>query len=242
MELAGVLEEIGPGTDTGLSVDDHVMGIVFPLGSHGAYSEQITLPADSVTRTPAGVDDIAGSTQPITLDELELTPGQTVAVTGAAGMYGGYVIQLARAEGLRMVADAADKDRELVEQLGADVVVPRGDDVAAHFLTATPGGVDGLADGAILNEKVVGAVRPGGRLVTVRHYVGEPVNGVTFHPVRVRHYVRDWPKLDRLRELVEAGKVTPRVADTYPAAEAAEAHRRLARGGTRGRLVLTFGD
>ncbi|WP_446045439.1 NADP-dependent oxidoreductase [Streptomyces olivaceus] len=249
MELAGVLEEIGPDTDTDLSVGDHVMGIVFPLGSHGAYSEQIVLPSDSVTRTPAGVSDVAASTVPmngltarITLDALELVPGQTIAVTGAAGTYGGYVVQLAKAEGLRVVADAADEDRQLVKQLGADIIVPRGDEVAERFLREVPGGVDGLADGALLNEKVVGAVRPGGRLVTLRNYAAEPVNGVTFHPVRVRHYVRDRPRLDRLRELVEAGKVTPRVADTYPAAEAAEAHRRLARGGTRGRLVLTFND
>lgn len=249
MELAGVLEEIGPGTRTDLLVGDHVMGVLFPRGSHGAYSEQIVLPAESVVRTPAGVDDVAASTVPMngltarmTLDELALKPGQTLGVTGAAGTYGGYVVQLAKVEGLRVIADAADKDRPLVEQHGADVIVRRGDDIADRILEVVPGGVDGLADGAVLNEKVVRAVRAGGRLVTVRHFEGEPVNGVTFHPVRVRHYVRERAKLDRLRELVEQGALTPRVAGTYPAAQAEAAHRRLARGGTRGRLVLVFGD
>jgi cytochrome P450 len=47
---------------------------------------------------------------------------------------------------------------------------------------------------------------------------------------------------EQLKGLVEEGKVTPRVARAYPAAQAAEAHRRLALGGTRGRLVLVFGD
>ena len=225
------------------------MGVLFPRGTHGAYSEQIVLPAESVARAPAGLDDIAASTLPMngltarmTLDELALQPGQTIGVTGAAGTYGGYVVQLAKAEGLRVVADAAEKDRVLVEKLGADIIVERGEDVAQRFLAAVPGGVDGLADGAVLNDKVIGAVRSGGRLVTVRHYEGESVNGVTYHPIRVRYYVRERSKLDRLRELVEEGKLTPRVAATYPAAQAAEAHRRLAVGGTRGRLVLTFGD
>jgi NADPH:quinone reductase len=57
----------------------------------------------------------------------------------------------------------------------------------------------------------------------------------------VRTYVQELEKLDQLRELAERGVVTLRVADTYPAAQAADAHRRLEAGGIRGRLVLTFG-
>jgi NADPH:quinone reductase len=249
MDLAGILEDIGPNTDTDLSVGDHVMGILFPQGSHGAYSEQVVLPAESVMRVPTGVEDAAAATLPMngltacmTLDMLELEPGQTIGVTGAAGTYGGYVVQLAKAKGLRVVADAAEQDRDRVKACGADIVVARGDDVAGRFLQAVPGGVDGLADGAVLNERVVGAVRPGGRLVTVRHYQGDPVNGVTYHPVRVGPRVREQAKLDYLRRLVEEGKLALHVAAEYPAAQAAEAHRRLELGGTRGRLVLAFGD
>ena len=249
MEVAGVLEEIGPDTVTDLRVGDHVMGAVFPKGAHGAYSEQIVLQAESVVRTPAGVDDIAASTllmngltAQASLDELQLEPGQTLGVTGAAGTLGGYVVQLAKVRGLRVIADASPADKELVASLGADVVIERGDGVVERFLAAAPGGVDGLADCAVLNEKAVGAVRPGGRLVTVRHYEGPPVNGVTFRAVKVRYHLRDTGRLEELRRLAEEGRITLRVAGTYPAAQAADAHRRLERGGTRGRLVLTFGD
>jgi len=249
MEVAGVLEEIGPGTATDLRVGEHVMGVVFPKGTHGAYSEQIVLPVESVVRTPAGVDDVAASTllmngltAQASLDELDLQPGQTLGVTGAAGTLGGYVVQLAKVRGLRVIADASPADKALVASLGADVVVERGDGVVDRFLAAAPGGVDGLADCAVLNEKIVGAVRPGGRLVTVRHYEGPPVDGVTFRAVRVRYHLRDTRRLDELRRLAEDGKLTLRVAGTYPAAQAPEAHRQLERGGTRGRLVLTFGD
>lgn len=129
-----------------------------------------------------------------------------------------------------------------MESLGADVVVERGDGVVDRFLTASPGGVDGVVDTAVLNEKIVGAVRSGGRIATVRHYEGPPLNGVTYHAVKVRHYLRDTHRLNELRQLVEDGKLQLRVAGTYPAADAADAHRRLAEGGTKGRLVLTFGS
>ncbi len=249
MEFAGVLEELGPDTQTDLQVGDHVIGVVFPKGTHGAYSEQIAVPIESVVLAPAGVDDATASTLPMNgltalacLDVLGLEAGQTVGVTGAAGTLGGYTVQLAKARGLRVVADTSPADSALVESLGADVLVERGDGVADRFRDAVPGGVDGLVDAAVLNEKIVAAVRPGGRIATVRHYEGPTLNGVTFHAVKVRYHLRDTSQLNELRRLVESGALRLRVAQTYPAARAAEAHRRLAAGGTRGRLVITFGD
>ena len=69
---------------------------------------------------------------------------------------------------------------------------------------------------------------------------GAEERGITFHPVFVRNYAREQAKLDRLRQLVEEGAVTLRVAAVLPADQAPEAHRRLEAGGTRGRLVLEF--
>jgi NADPH:quinone reductase-like Zn-dependent oxidoreductase len=56
----------------------------------------------------------------------------------------------------------------------------------------------------------------------------------------VRTYAQEFEKLDRLRQQVEAGKITLRVAEVYPPERAADAHRRLEAGGTRGRLVIQF--
>ncbi|HEX5266619.1 MAG TPA: NADP-dependent oxidoreductase [Acidimicrobiales bacterium] len=247
MDAAGILEEIGEGVSTDLRVGDRVMAVVVPKGSHGAYSERIALPAESVVRTPAGTSHAEASTLPmngltarLALDLLELPPGATIGVTGSAGALGGYVIQLAKADGLRVVADAAPADEALVRRLGADVVVARGDDVAERMRAAVPDGVDGLVDGALLDQLVVPAVRDGGRIATVRGFTGTEERGITFHPVWVRTYAREHEKLDRLRQQVEAGQITLRVARTYPAAQAGEAHKVLGAGGTRGRLVLEF--
>jgi NADPH:quinone reductase-like Zn-dependent oxidoreductase len=224
-DVAGVLEKIGPGTDTDLAVGEHAMGTV----PHGGYAEQVVVPAESVVRVPAGTDDVAASTLPMngltarmSVDLLGLRAGQTIAVTGAAGVYGGYVVQLAKADGLRVVAYAAPSDRELVRALGADIVVDRGDDVSEHIRRAVPEGVDGLADGAVMDDKVIGAVRDGGRIATVRGYMGASVRGVTYLPVQVRAYTTDRTKLDALRDLVEKGRLTLRVASTYPAAWSAK--------------------
>jgi NADPH:quinone reductase len=247
MDAAGTVDQIGPDTSTGLQIGDHVMAIVVPSGAHGAYSELVVVPAESVARVPAGVTDAEAATLPmnglttrLALDLLDLKAGQILAVTGAAGAVGGYGVQLGKAAGLRIIADAAPEDEELVKELGADVVVPRGPAFAEHVRWVTPDGADGLIDAALLNELAVAAVRDGGRIATLRGYTGESERGITFHPVFVRRYAREHAKLDRLRRQAEAGEVSLRVARTLPADRAAEAHRILEAGGTRGRLVLEF--
>ncbi len=247
MDVAGVLEQIGAGVQTGLQPGDHVMAIVVPLGSHGGYSERVVVPAQSAARVPAGATDAEAATLPMNgltavqaLDLLSLEPGQTLAVTGAAGAVGGYAVQLGKVAGLRVIADASESDEQLVKDLGADVVVLRGPEFAARVREVAPQGADGVVDAALLNELVIPAARDGGRIATVRGFTGGEERGITFHPVLVRNYAREQGKLDRLRRLAEGGQVTLRVARVLPAEDAAEAHRILEAGGTRGRLVLEF--
>lgn len=246
MDAAGVIDEVGEGADW--AVGDAVMAIVLPTGPHGgAYAEQVVVPADSVARIPNGSDAVSACTLPMngltareSLDQLGLRPGQTLAVTGAAGAYGGYVVQLAKADGLHVVADASENDEALVRALGADVVVRRGDDVAARIRDAVPAGVDGLADGALFNDAALPAIADGGGLAVIRGWDGPTERGITIHRTMVHARAHDHAALDRLRQQVEDGTVTLRVAGTYPPEAAPDAHRRLEAGGTRGRLVITF--
>jgi NADPH:quinone reductase-like Zn-dependent oxidoreductase len=247
MEVAGIVDEVGDDVPDRLKVGDAVMAIVVPIGSHGGYREQIVLDARSVVRAPSGKSHAEAASLPMngltarqSLDLLGLSPGQVLAVTGAAGAYGGYVIQLAKSEGLTVIADASEKDEALVASLGADIVVRRGDDVAERIRAHFPQGVDGLADGAVLNERVIAAVRDGGAFTSVRGFLGEPQRDIRFTATLVRSYVHEWEKLDRLRQQVEAGVLTLRVAEIHPPEKAAEAHRRLEAGGTRGRLIIQF--
>ena len=247
MDAAGVVDEIGEGAETDLQVGDAAMAMVIPSGAHGAYRESIVLKADAVSRAPAGANHAEASTLPmnaltarLSLDQLALEPGQTIAVTGAAGCYGGYVVQLAKADGLTVIGDASPADEQLVAELGADIVVPRGDDISEQIRKVMPDGVDALADGAVQNELAVGAIRDGGQFASVRGWRGNGERDITFHVTWVFEYDRRADLLDQLRRQVEAGAVTLRVAATYPAEQASETHRRLKLGGTRGRFVITF--
>jgi NADPH:quinone reductase-like Zn-dependent oxidoreductase len=247
MDIAGVIDEIGPGTETDLAVGTTVMAMVVPVGDHGAYRESIVLSMDSVIKAPEGFSYAEASTLPMngltarqSLDQLGLYPGQTIAVTGAAGAYGGYVIQIAKHEGLKVIADASSADEPLVSSFGADVIVPRGEDFSQQVRKVVPDGVDGLADGAVLSELAVGAVRDGGAFASVRGWAGSGERDITFHRTSVRNYDHRRDLLDQLRELAEMGIVTLRVAETYEPEQAKEAHKRLEARGTRGRCVIVF--
>ncbi|AMM19680.1 alcohol dehydrogenase [Frondihabitans sp. PAMC 28766] len=246
MDAAGVIDEVGEGAP--FAVGDEVMAITIPAKEHGgAYAEFVVGPWQSVSRIPSGHSLEEASTLPMNgltavqaLEKLALPAGATIAVTGAAGTLGAYVIQLAKDAGLTVIADSSEKDRALVESLGAETIVSRGDDVADRILQAAPGGVDAVVDAAVQKEQVTRAVKPGGAFVSFRGWTGDGTDDVKFVVVSVGDEYLSSAKLDDLRQKVEDGVVTLRVAGTFPAAEAAEAHRRLEAGGTRGRFVLTL--
>lgn len=261
MDVAGTVDEIGDGTDELLAVGDGAMAIVVPAGTHGGYAEYVVVPSGSAVPLPDGVDVIAASTLPmnamtarLALDELagRCSPhpagsagdrppgGGTVAVTGAAGAFGGYAVELAVADGLTVVADAKESDVELVRSLGAHHVLPRGDGFGEAVREVVADGVEGLADGSLQGHHLLRAVRDGGRVATVRGYEGPPERGITWHPVWVRTVAERRDTLDALRALASEGRLTPRVAGTYPVEKAADAHRALEAGGMRGRAVLRF--
>jgi NADPH2:quinone reductase len=254
MEVAGFVDEIGPATRTDLRIGDRVMAIMMPIDdSGGAYAEYVVVDADQVAPAPAGSSHVEAATLPMNgltarraLDVLNLTPGETLAVTGAAGAVGGYAVQLAKADGLRVIADAAPSDKHLISALGADEIVARGPGVGERIRQLHPEGVAAVVDAALQGDEALPALRDAGQIAVVRR-PGErgtstlhPEPGITIRDVWVPDYTHATDKLDGLRVLAEQGRITLRVARTFPAAAAAAAHRALEKGGVRGRLVLTF--
>ena len=132
MELAGVVDAVGEGTDW--HTGDRVMAIVNPRRpGGGAQAELVVVPAASVARVPEGISLEAAATLPmngltvrLALDRLALHPGQTLGVTGAAGAVGGYAVELGVSDGLRVIAVAGPRDESLVRGFGAQTLVPRG--------------------------------------------------------------------------------------------------------------------
>ncbi|HUA71314.1 MAG TPA: NADP-dependent oxidoreductase [Solirubrobacteraceae bacterium] len=249
MDAAGIVESVGPDIDR-LVVGDQVMAAVTPRRPEGgAQQELLVVPAASVVPIPDGATLTEAATLPMNgltaragLDLLGLKDGDTLAVSGGAGLLASYVIPLAKEHGLRVVADAKPEDEELVRSFGADVVVPRGQGFTDAVLEAAPDGVDGLYDTALLRRAAFPAIRDGGQIVVVRGWDGDEVEdrGIRVHPVAVARVLdrTDW--LEELRTLASDGRIKLRVAREFPPEQAADAERLMDAGGLRGRAVIVF--
>ena len=249
MDAAGTVESVGPEVDR-LKVGDQVMAAVSPgRPEGGAQQELLVVPAASVVPVPDGATLQQAATLPMNgltarlgLELLGLSEGDTLAVTGGAGLLASYVIPLAKQRGLRVIADAKPEDEELVRSFGADVVVARGEGFTDAVLEAAPDGADAVYDTALLRRAAFAAIRDGGQIVVVRGWDGDEVEdrGIRVRPVFVRTALdrTDW--LEELRELASAGRLQLRVAREFPPEEAAEAQRLTDAGGLRGRVVIVF--
>ncbi|HEX4253099.1 MAG TPA: NADP-dependent oxidoreductase [Pseudonocardia sp.] len=245
-DVAGVVDAVGEPvtTDVGFELGDRVIGLADRLDVPTAgYAEQLVLDATAVATAPAGVSFEAAATLPLNgltaaqgLAGLDLRAGQTLLVTGAAGAVGGYAVELAAAAGLRVVAAASARDEELVRGFGAELFVPREAELGAAVRGLVPGGVDGVLDAAALGIGALDALRGGGAFAALTGPSTPPaLRGTRVHTVYIR---ADGRQLAELVAKVEAGTLTPRVAETFPLEKAAAAHERFAEGGLRGRLVL----
>jgi NADPH2:quinone reductase len=186
-----------------------------------------------------------------------LRPGETVAVTAAAGGVGHLTVQLARALGARRVigvAATADK-REFVRTLGAHATVdPASPDLVARLREAAGGGVDLLVDlvgGALLHAGLRSLV-PFGRLVSVGSRsstsdrvlvdddLGVPTVGI--FGFWMRHVVADRALLDQVTaatfDLARSGRLRATIDRVVPLTDAGAAHAALAARETMGKLLL----
>lgn len=248
MDAAGAIESVGPGVER-LHVGEEVMAAVAsrrPDG--GAQAELIVVPAASVVPIPSGATLKQAATLPMNgltailgLEMMGLRDGQTLAVSGGAGLLASYVIPLAKLRGLRVIADAKPEDEELVRSFGTDVVVARSEQWADAIREVAPDGVDGVYDTALLKTAALPAIRDGGQIAVVRGWDEEdPGRGIEVQRVMVFGVLERTDWLEQLRELASEGRLTLRVAGEYPPEQAAEAQRVMDAGGLRGRALIVF--
>ncbi|WP_277980536.1 quinone oxidoreductase family protein [Sphingomonas phyllosphaerae] len=248
MDAAGTVEAVGVGV-TRLNVGDEVIAAVKPgRDEGGAQASYIVVPEASVVSQPAGTTPIEAATVPMNgltalyaLDHAALSPGQVLAVTGGAGWLAYLTIVLAKQRGLTVVTDAKPEDVDTVRGYGADIVVLRGDGYADRVREAVPHGVDALLDTALLAEQAFPAIKDGGVYIPVRGWNDRPdEQRIHIRPVLVPEVLERTDWLETLRETVEAGRIKPKVAATFPVEQVADAQRAQLAGGVRGRIVLSF--
>jgi NADPH:quinone reductase-like Zn-dependent oxidoreductase len=237
-EVAGLVDEVGDGV-ADVAVGDEVFGGV--LDSGGAA--QLAL-LEHYAPIPASIDFVAAAALPValetatrTLDLLGVVEGQTLLVNGAAGSVGISAVQLARERGARVIGTASPANHEYLRSFGAEPTT-YGKGLEERVRELAPDGVDRALDaagGGALPALVQLAGGPE-HVVTIADYPGAEQTGVAFSGGMGS--VRAWHALGEIEGLIEAGRFTVPVAQTFPLAQIAEAHRLSETGHVRGKLVL----
>ena len=251
LDLAGTVAAVGSAVAR-FAVGDEVFGF-----GRGTFAEYAVAKADKLSLKPANVPFEAAATVPVSagtalqalVDIGRVQPDHKVLIIGASGGVGGYAVQLAKALGAEVTGVASTTKLDLVRFLGADHTLDYATDDFAdgrqrYDLILDIGGNARLS-------RLRSALAPAGTAVLVGGEEGDSWTGGmgrTFLAralsVFVRHRLTNFvarqrsSDLDRLKELIESGAVTPTVDRTFPLAEAPAAMRLLEAGKVRGKLAI----
>jgi NADPH2:quinone reductase len=232
-EVAGVVER-APGAGP-WHIGDEVIAIVVPFHQRpGAYAERVVVPVGSVALRPQSCDFARAATLPMSgltasalLDLLPIEVTSTLAVTGAAGVVGGFVRQLAERIGVTVLSDAPDGE------------LNRGADYASQIRRLAPDGVDAIVDSAGIGQPLMGAVRDGGTFASLRSANLQPEREISLVNVLVWNHAEDQARLANLSNLVDKGDLVLPQVQAFAPEDARQAHEALGASG-RARGVLVF--
>jgi NADPH:quinone reductase-like Zn-dependent oxidoreductase len=251
-DLAGKIEAVGSAV-TQFQVGDEVFGI-----ARGAFAEYVCAPEDGVlTRKPSNLTFEQTAAVPVAAitalqalrDTGQIQTGQEVLIQGASGGVGTFAIQIAKAFGAEVTAVCSGRNVEQARALGADHII---DYTRADFSRAAQRydlilAVSGYRPLSVYRR----ALRPNGRYVLVgasAHIFRALFQALLLGPMmsrmgskRIGGFIANPTQQDLalVKDLLEAGKVTPVIDRRYPLSETAEAMRYLEDGHARGKVVIT---
>ncbi|MFF4504330.1 NADP-dependent oxidoreductase [Streptomyces sp. NPDC001401] len=248
-DVSGVVEAVGIGVAR-FKPGDEVFGMLsYPFG-HGSHAEYVTAPARAFAHKPASIDHAQAGALPLVsltawqalVEYADLQAGQRVLIHAAAGGVGHVAVQIAKARGAYVIGTASAGKHDFLRGIGVDEAI---DYRETDFAEAVKD-VDVVLDtiGGDTSTRSLRVLRPGGIVVSIL-----PVGSNDFYEEAERLGVRalrilvdaSYSGMKAIAELVEAGKLRPAIANTFPLADAAEAHALGDTGRTTGKLVLLVG-
>jgi NADPH:quinone reductase-like Zn-dependent oxidoreductase len=177
-------------------------------------------------------------------DEGNLQAGQKVLINGASGGVGTFAVQIAKAFGAEVTGVCSTRNADLVRSIGADHVIDYTKESFAKSGQRYDLIVDNVGNHSFSDCRR--ALTPQGTLIPNTGHAGM---GYVIKAFALSAFLRqqrspflsvpNHEDLVVLKELIEAGKVTPVIDRTYPLSEALEAFRYLDQGHARGKVVIT---
>ncbi|PRW57936.1 NADPH:quinone reductase [Chlorella sorokiniana] len=223
-----------------------------PEVAWGTYAELCSVPAAHLARIPEGVSYTDAAALCLTaltafqaLKAARLQPGQRVLVHAAAGGVGSAAVQIAKAQGMQVVATASAANAEFARSLGADQVIDYKQQRFEEVLAGSP--VDAVIDtiGGEYERRSLQVLKRSGTFVNLfaQFSLWPIVKGklralLRLGPRYETLFVSAGQDMQQVAELVAAGRLRPHVQAVMPLEQASEAHRMVYSGHTRGKVVL----
>jgi len=238
-DLAGVITAVGESVDE-FAAGDEVLGFSWQRSSHATH---VAVPTTQLIRKPpelgweaAGALYVVGCTAYAAVRAVNVTRGDTVAVSAAAGGVGSVVVQLLALRGAHVLGIASPQNEAWLTAHGA-TLVHYGDGLADRLRVATPRGIDAFIDcfGPDYVQLAVDLGIAPPRIETIIAFqkaqeVGAKSDGSTSASTR--------DVLTEMANLVASGAIEIPIAATYPLDRVADAFEQLERRHTRGKIVL----
>jgi NADPH:quinone reductase-like Zn-dependent oxidoreductase len=237
-DLAGIVAETGPGV-TSFSAGDEVIGWT---DNRASQAEYVAVEEQHLTAKPAGVPwevagalFVAGATAYAAVRAVDLTEGDTVVVSGAAGGVGSLAVQLARRAGATVIGLASEAHFQWLAGHGV-VPVAYGDGVAERIRQAARK-VDAFIDtyGAEYVELALELGVEPSRIDTIANFEAVTRFGVKADASAAGSSAS---VLAELAALLAAGELELPITATFPLDRVQDAYRRLAEGHLLGKIVL----
>ena len=254
-DVAGSVEAVGTGV-TRLQPGEEVFGWCGGLG--GAFAEYSSVSEGALAPKPANLDFEQAAAVPMAgivalqalRDHGDVRAGHKVLINGASGGVGTFAVQIAKALGAEVTGVCSTRNVEMVRSIGADHVIDYTREDFTHMDRRYDFVLDNVANHSL--SELRGALAPTGTLVPNgggfdnRWFAGGGrVIGARVLNRFVSHRLRPFlvsPRLEDLvvlKELIEAGKVTPVIDRAYPLGEIPEAIGRVGGGHARGKIAVT---
>jgi NADPH2:quinone reductase len=238
-DLAGVVSAVGGGV-TEFAVGDEVLGWSWRRSSQAEY---VAVPVTQLIRKPAHLSwEVAGSlyvvgvTAYAAVRAVDAKPGETVAVSGAAGGVGSVVVQLLRTRDVTVLGIASPPNHAWLVAHGV-IPISYGDGLAERLRAAAPNGIDAFIDlyGPEYVQLAVDLGIPKDRIETITARAKAQELGTK---AEGSGDASTTDVLSQMAELVASGRIEIPIAATYPLEQVRDAFAELEQRHTHGKIVL----